>query len=42
MLLMIEKRISGRIFHEIHRYVKANKKQIKNYDKNKESPYFKY
>ena len=42
MLLMIEKRINGRIFHEIHRYVKANKKQIKNYDKNKESPYFKY
>ena len=35
MLLMVEKRISGGICHAIHRYTKANKKYIKDYDKNK-------
>ena len=37
MLLMIEKRIRGRICHAIHRYAKANNKYMKNYNKNKES-----
>ena len=36
MLLMIEKGIGGGICHLIHRYVKANNKYMKNYDKNKE------
>ena len=35
MLLMIEKRIRGGISHAIHRYVEANNKYMKNYDKNK-------
>ena len=35
MLLMVEKGIRGRICHAIH--AKANKKYMKNYDKNKES-----
>ena len=37
---MVEKDIKGGICHIIHRYVKANNKYIKNikdYDKNKES-----
>ena len=37
MLLMVEERIRGGIFHSIHRYVKANNKYMENYDKNKES-----
>ena len=37
MLLMVEKGIRGVICHPIHRYVKANKKYMKGYDKNKES-----
>ena len=39
MLLMVEKRIRGRICHAIHRYAKANNKNIKNYYENKESSY---
>ena len=35
MLLMIEKGIRGRICHVIHRYAKANKKYMKDYDNNK-------
>ena len=35
MLLMAEKGIRGGICHVIYRYVKANKKYMKNYDKNK-------
>ena len=44
MLLMVEKGISirGAICHTIHQYVKANNKCMKDYDKNKESSYFKY
>ena len=42
MLLMVEKGISGGIWHAIHRYVKANNKYMKNYDKNKESSYIQY
>ena len=37
MLLIVEKRIRGRICHALHRYAKANNKFMKNYDKNKES-----
>ena len=36
---MVEKCIIGGICPAIHRYVKANNKYMKNYDKNKESPY---
>ena len=39
---MVEKGISGGICHAIHHYAKANNKYFKNYDKNKESSYFKY
>ena len=40
MLMMVEKGI--RICHGIHRYAKANKKCMKNYDKNIESSYLIY
>ena len=36
MLLMVEKGIKGGIRHFIYRYVKANKKYMKDYDKSKE------
>ena len=39
MLLMVEKVIRGGICHSIYRYVKANSKYMKDYDKNKESSY---
>ena len=39
---MVEKGIRGGICHGIHRYTKANRKYIKDYDKNKESLYLKY
>ena len=42
MLLMVEKGIRGAICHGIYRYVKANNKYIKNYNKNKYSSYLKY
>ena len=42
ILLMVEKGIIGGIFHAIHWYIKANNKYMKDYDKNKESPYLKY
>ena len=42
MLLMVEKGIRGGICHAIHRYAKTNSKHIKDYDKIKESSYFKY
>ena len=35
MLLMVQKGIRGGIGHAIHRYVEANNKYMKNYDKNK-------
>ena len=41
MLLMVEKGIKGGICHTIHRYAKANKKYMKDYDKNKKSSYLK-
>ena len=39
MLLMVEKRIRGGIYHAIHRYAKANNKSMKNYHKNITSSY---
>ena len=39
---MVEKGIIAGICHAIHRYAKANNKYMKNYDQNKESPYFNY
>ena len=41
MLLMVEKGVKGGICHTIHRYAKANKKYMKDYDKNKKSSYLK-
>ena len=42
MLLMIEKGIRGGIYHSIYGYAKANSKYMKDFDKNKESPYIQY
>ena len=39
---MVEKEIRGGICNAIHQYAKANNKYMKDYDKNKESPYLKY
>ena len=38
---MVEKGIRG-ICNSINRYAKANNRYMKDYDKNKESPYLKY
>ena len=42
MLLMVEKGNRGGICRSINRYVKANNKYIKDFDKNKELSYLKY
>ena len=42
ILLMVGKGIRGGICHAIYRYVEANNKCMKNYDKNKKSFYLKY
>ena len=42
MLLMVEEGTRGGICHSKHRHAKANNKYMKNYDKNKESPYIQY
>ena len=42
MLLIVEKGIRGGIWHAIYRLVKANNKHMKDYDKDKEPPYFNY
>ena len=42
MLLMVKKDIKGGICHSVYRYAKANKKYMKDYDKNKESTYIQY
>ena len=42
MLLMVEKGIREEICHSIYRYAKANNKDIKDYDDNKESSYLQY
>ena len=39
MLLMVEKCIRGGVCISVHHYAKANNKHMKDYDKNKESPY---
>ena len=42
MLLMAEKGIRGGICHAIYRYVTANNRYIKDYDKDKKSSYITY
>ena len=42
MLLMVERGVRGRIWHSIYWYEKANSKNMKDYDKNKESSYIQY
>ena len=42
MLLMVEKGIRGGICDSIYWYAKANNKYMKDYDKNKKSPYLQY
>ena len=42
ILLMVEKGIRRGICHANYQYAKANKKYMKDYDKNKESSYLKY
>ena len=42
VLLIVEKGITGGICHFIYRYAKANNRNMKDYDKNKESSYFQY
>ena len=39
---MIEEGIRGGICHSMHRYVKANNRYMKKYNKNKESSYIQY
>ena len=42
MLLMVKKRIRGRICQVIHRHAKVNHKYMKNYDKDIKSSYLAY
>ena len=42
MLLMIEAGIGGGMCQSAHRYIKANNKYMKNYDKRIESSYLMY
>ena len=42
MLLMVEKCIRGGVCISVHHYAKGNNKHMKDYDKNKESPYVNY
>ena len=42
MLLIVEKGIREGMYHVIPQYVKANNKNMKDYDKNKQSSYLKY
>ena len=42
MLLEVEKGIRGGVCHYINRYIKANYKNMKDYDENKELLYLKY
>ena len=42
MLSMVEKVVRDGLCHSINRYVTANNKYMKDYDKNKEQSYLKY
>ena len=42
MLVMVEKGIRGGICYPIYGYAEANNKDLKDYDKNKESSYVQY
>ena len=42
MFLMVEIVIREGICYSIYRYLKANNRYMKDYDKNKESPYIQY
>ena len=42
ILLMVEKAIRGGKCYSIYRYTNAKNKYMKDFDKNKKSPYFKY
>ena len=42
MLLMLEKGIRRGTCHSIYQHAKANNKYMNDYDKNKESSYFRY
>ena len=42
MLLKVEKGVRGGISHSIYRYTKTNNRCMRDYDKNKESPYLQY
>ena len=42
MFVIVEKAIRGGICISIYRYAKANNKYMKDYDKNKDSPYLQY
>ena len=42
MLLKVEKGVRGGISHSIYRYAKTNNRYMRDYDKNKESPYLQY
>ena len=42
MLLMVEKGITGGIWHAIHRLANANNKYMKKYNKDKKSSYIMY
>ena len=42
MLLIVERKIRGGVCNAIHRYVKANNKYMKYYNKIKESSYIEY
>ena len=42
MLLIVERKIRGGVCNAIHRYVKANNKYMKYYNKFKESSYIEY
>ena len=42
ILLIVERDIRGEKCHSIYRYAKANRKYMKDYDKNKESSYLQH
>ena len=42
MLLIVKKGITGGICYAIHRYIEANNKHLKNYEKHKESSFTEY